>query len=90
MSATRSTSTHTLGTELERNRLEHRASRATVAIAALRRRASEHQREHGEPSTHIRQAIADFEAQLAAMNARLRDLAHDHGPTEIPPTERLR
>jgi hypothetical protein len=89
MSATRSTSIRTLGTELERNRLEHRASRVTVAIAALRQRAGEHQRELGEPSTHIRQAIVDFEAQLAAMNARLRDLAHDPGPTETPPTERL-
>ena len=90
MSARRPTSTHTLGAELERERLEHRVGRVTVAIAALRQRASEHQRELGEPPTHIRQAIADFEAQLAAMYARLRDLAHDRGSSESPRTERLR
>ncbi|HEV3390966.1 MAG TPA: hypothetical protein VG057_18230 [Solirubrobacteraceae bacterium] len=83
------TSTHTLGAELERER-EHRVGRVTVAIAALRQRASEHQRELGEPPTQIRQAIADFEAQLAAMYARLRDLADDRGSSESPRTERLR
>src|SRR5580704_5606506 len=36
------------------------------------------------------QAIADFEAQLAAMYARLRDLADDRGSSENPRTERLR
>jgi hypothetical protein len=82
MSATRPTSAHTLGAELERERLEHRLGRVTVAIAALRLRASEHRRELGEPPTHIRQAIADFEAQPAAMYARLRDLAHDRGSPE--------
>jgi hypothetical protein len=90
MSSTRPTSTHTLGAELERERLEHRVGRVTVAIAALCLRASEHQRELGEPPTHIRQAIADFEAQLAAMNARLRDLAHDRAAVESPRTERPR
>jgi len=90
MSARRLTSTHTLGAELERERLEHRVGRVTVAIAALRQRASEHQRELVEPPTHIRQAIADFEAQLVAMYARLRDLADDRGSSENPRTERLR
>jgi uncharacterized coiled-coil protein SlyX len=90
MSATRPAPTHTLGAELERERLEHRVGRVTIAIAALRQRASEHQRELEELPTHIRQAIADFEAQLAAMYARLRDLAPDRGPSESPRTERLR
>ena len=90
MSARRLTSTHTLGAELERERLEPRVGRVTVAIAALRQRASEHQRELAEPPTQIRQATADFEAQLAAMYARLRDLADDRGSSESPRTERLR
>jgi hypothetical protein len=88
MSARRLTSAHTLGAELERERLEHRVGRVTVAIAALRQRASE--RELAEPPTQIRQAIADFEAQLAAMYARLRDLADDRGLSESPRTDRLR
>jgi hypothetical protein len=53
MSAGRLTSTHTLGAELERERLEHRVGRVKVAIAALRQRASEHQRELAEPPTQI-------------------------------------
>ena len=90
MSATRPTSTRTLGAELERERLEHRVGRVTVAIAALRQRASEHQRELGEAPTHIRRAIADFEVQLAAIYARCGTSPHDRGSSESPRTERLR
>jgi hypothetical protein len=89
MSATRPTSTHTLGAELERDRLEHRASRVTIAIAALRQLAGEHRGQLGGAPVHIRRTIADFEAQLAAMDVRLRDLARDRGPTESPRTERV-
>jgi hypothetical protein len=32
---------------------------------------------------HVRQTIADFEAQLAAMNARLRDLAQHSGSVPV-------
>jgi hypothetical protein len=71
----RSTSTQTLGATLERDRLEHRVSRVTVAIAVLRRLGDEHRH---EPPKHVRQTIADFEAQTAAMKARIRELAH-HG-----------
>jgi hypothetical protein len=45
-----------------------------VAIAALHQRASEHGAELGTPSGQLGRAMADFEAQLAAINARLRDL----------------
>ncbi len=83
MSQARSTSTHTLAATLERDRLERRVSRIAVAVAALRQRASEHQRELGPAPQPIRQAIADFEAQIAALNARLRDLAHDWGSTPV-------
>jgi hypothetical protein len=74
VSQARSTPTHTLGATLERDRLEHRVSRVAVAIAVLRRLGNEHRR---EVPRHIRQTIADFEAQIAAMQARLQQLAHD-------------
>jgi hypothetical protein len=74
VSQARSTSTQTLGATLERDRLEHRVSRVAVAIALLRRLGNEHRR---EPPRHIRQTIADFEAQTAAMKARLHELDHD-------------
>jgi hypothetical protein len=83
VSAARSSSTQSLGAELERDRLGRRVRRATVAVAALRDRASEHRREQGAPPRHLRQAIADFEAQIEAMDARLRDLALDPGSTQV-------
>lgn len=82
MSQAQFTSTRTLGAELERDRLEHRVNRIAVAITVLRDRAREHRRELGGAPVHIRQAIADFEAQLAALNARLLDLADDRGATQ--------
>jgi hypothetical protein len=81
VSQTRPTFTHTLGAALERDRLEHRVGRAALAIAMLRRVASEDQR---EPPRHIRQTIADFEAQTTAMKARLQELADDAGPHPDP------
>jgi hypothetical protein len=78
MSQAPSTPTRTLGATLERDRLEHRVGRVAVAIAVLRRLGSEHRR---EPPRHIRQTIAEFEAQLETMNARLRHL------TPIPAIE---
>jgi hypothetical protein len=72
----RSTSIYTLGAALERDRLEHRVSRIAVAIMVLRNVGSGDRR---EPPKHVRQAIADFEAQSAAINARLQELGHDGG-----------
>jgi hypothetical protein len=80
MSATRSTAIPTLGSQLERDRLEYRVTRASLAIVDLRRNANEHQRER--QAERLRQAIADFEAQVAAMNARLRDLASEPVSTQ--------
>jgi len=49
MSATRPSFTRSLGADLERDRLERRVTRVTVAIAALRDRASEHRPGLGGP-----------------------------------------
>jgi len=70
-----------LGADLERDRLEHRIRRVTVAITALHQRASEHRAELGTIPRQLGQAIADFEAQIAAINARLRDLT----PSSVHP-----
>jgi hypothetical protein len=59
----------------------------TVVVESLRRRASEHER--AEPR-RVRQAIADLEAQLAVMNARLRDLDHHGGAPRREEMERFR
>lgn len=87
MSATRTGSAQTLGATLERDRLEHRVSWMTVVVESLRRRASEHAR--AEPR-RVAQAIADLEAQLAVMNARLRDLDHDGRAPRTEEMERFR
>jgi hypothetical protein len=78
--APRHAATHTLGAELERDRLERRVRRMTFAIGVLRQRESKNRREPDAPRRHLGQAIADFEAQVEAMNTRLRDLGMD-GPS---------
>jgi hypothetical protein len=83
-------SSHTLGEELERDRLERRARRVTVAVAVLRERVSRHRPELGTPPRHVLQAIADFEAQIEALSARLRDLGRDPASTQVQETERPR
>jgi hypothetical protein len=89
MGAARACSTHSLGAVLERDRLERRVGRLTIAIAALRQRMSEDRREPGAPPRHVRQTIADFEAQIDAMSARLRDLAPDGGHVSLARYDRL-
>jgi len=74
------TSIHTLGAELERDRLESRVSRMTVAIGMLRQRERADRRGASEPRPRLGQVIDDFEAQIQAMNARLHDLGMD-GPS---------
>ena len=74
MSATPPTSTHTLGAELERDRLDRRVGRKTLAIGVLRQRKGQNRREPGARQRHLGRVIADFEAQIEAMNTRLRDL----------------
>jgi hypothetical protein len=81
-------SAHTLRADLERDRLERRVRRVTVAIAVLRERMSGPRTELGSPPRHLPQAIADFEAQIEALSARLRDLGRDPAPTPVDETER--
>jgi hypothetical protein len=83
-------SPHTLGEALERDRLERRVRRVTVAVAVLRERVSGHRPELGPPPGHLLQAIADFEAQLEALSARLRDLGRDLASGPVQETERPR
>lgn len=64
----------TLGAELERDHLERRISRTAIAITWLRQYGGERQGDGRVPGRYVRQAITDFEAQIVAMNARLRDL----------------
>lgn len=74
MNSTRATSAYDLSANLERDGLERRLRRVTAVVAALQQRASEHRAELGATPRELGQAIADFEAQITAMNARLRDL----------------
>jgi hypothetical protein len=74
MGSTRTTSVSSLAAELERDRLERRVRRITVVIARLRERAGEPPSKGEGRARHLRRAIADFEAQLEAINGRLRDL----------------
>jgi hypothetical protein len=83
VSATSTTSAYTLGAELEHDRLASRVSRMTLAIDVLRQREREDRRGLGAPHRHLGQVIADFEAQIQTMNARLRVLAMDGASIEI-------
>jgi hypothetical protein len=47
----------------------------TVAIASLHLLANENGRKLGATPRHIHQTLVDFEAQIDAMNGRLRELA---------------
>jgi hypothetical protein len=81
MTTTGTMSSHTLAPDLERDRLQHGLERVILVIAALRERESEHRAELGEAPKQLLQAIIEFEAQGAAMNARLRELTPLRTPT---------
>lgn len=83
MTPTPPVSTYTLGEELERDRLMRRVRRVTLAIACLRHVASERRRERDGFPRQLQHAIADFEVQIDAMNARLRDLAAEPGSVQM-------
>jgi hypothetical protein len=76
-----------LGAVLERDRLTRRARRVTAVIAALRQQAGgPHAR-----NRHVHQAITEFEAEVAAINTRLSDLAAGATPARSrrdPPRDR--
>jgi hypothetical protein len=91
MNATQHVATRNLGAELERARLERRARRMTFAVGSLRQRANERERERGATPRHLQHIIVDFEAQIDAMNVRLRELARDHACDRTHPAmEQLR
>lgn len=90
MNATQRTPTHSLGAELERDRLERRARRMTVAIASLHVLANESGREPGATPRHLHQTLVDFEAQIDAMNGRLRELAGERSSQAHPAMDQLR
>jgi hypothetical protein len=83
-------SPHTLGEALERDRLERRVRRVTVAVAVLRERLREHRLQLAAPPRHLLRAIADFEAQSEALSARLRDLGCDPVSSRVQEREWLR
>jgi hypothetical protein len=65
----------TLGANLERDRLTLRARRVRAVIAELRRQAGRGRGEAHASNRHILRAINEFEAEVAAIDARLSDLA---------------
>jgi hypothetical protein len=83
------TFTLTLGAELERVRLRRRAERMTIVVAWLRQDAGKQRREPGAPR-HVRRVIADFEAEIQAINVRLGDLAPDDATTHLQALARVR
>jgi hypothetical protein len=89
MSAIQRTPTRSLGAELERDRLERRARRMRVAIASLHLLADESGREPGAAPRHLHQTLVDFEAQIDAMNGRLRELAEERPSDANPAMDQL-
>lgn len=68
--------TRSLGSQLERDRLERRAARVRQVIHALRERAAARDTVGGAPRP-LRAAIEDFGRELAELERRLRH----HAPT---------
>lgn len=69
-------SSRSLGSQLERDRLERRAARVRQVIQALRERAAARDTLGGAPRP-LRAAIDDFGRELAELERRLRH----HAPT---------
>jgi hypothetical protein len=68
--------TPTIGSDLERRRLEHREQRIERVLAALHDRAVYRGAVSGEPPRPLRHAIADFATELRTIRDRLAELAH--------------
>jgi hypothetical protein len=90
MDSAQHTPTRSLGAELERARLEHRARRLMVAIVSLRQLASESARERRATPKHLNHTLVDFEAQIDATSARLRVLAGQGSSELIERLDRVR
>lgn len=69
----------TLGSQLERDRLEQRAARVRQVIHALRERAEARDTAGGAPRP-LRAAIEDFGRELSELERRLRQHAPAAGP----------
>jgi hypothetical protein len=69
-----------LGAEFDSCRLKRHIREKTVAIAWMRQYMSEESSPRVAPR-YLRRAIADFEAQLDTMNARLRHLSYGEEST---------
>lgn len=80
-------SRRTMGEALERDRLERRVRRVTAAVALLRERVSRDRPELDMSPRHLRVTIADFEAQIEALSARLRDLGGDPASIKVRETK---
>ncbi|MGA2014875.1 MAG: hypothetical protein ABSH51_30705 [Solirubrobacteraceae bacterium] len=72
----------TLGANLEWDRLTQRARRVRAVIAALRRQTGWRRAAAYASDRHILRAIAEFEAELATIDARLSDLATGATPAQ--------
>lgn len=68
--ATKLSSAASVGNELERRRLEQRATRLGLVVAVLRERASASSRSSPIPRG-LQHAITDFQAELSQVRARL-------------------
>jgi hypothetical protein len=79
----------TLGADLERDRLTRRRRRVTAVIVALRQQADGQRFAPHAGNRHIHKAIMEFEAEVAAINARLSDLSAGATPARSP-RDRLR
>jgi hypothetical protein len=67
-----------LGSALERRRLEHRIRRVKRVLAALEDRTMLRPREDGIPPA-LTEAVRDFSADLRRLNRRLTELRrHEH------------
>jgi hypothetical protein len=74
----------TLGAHLEQDRLILGARRLSAVIAALRQQVSGRRAEAHASGWNIHRAIAEFEAEVASIDARLRDLASGVTPARSP------
>ena len=65
----------TLGAARKRDRLTRRVARVTAVVDVLRRQPGETPQQR-PPASHqyLEQAMADFEGEIARINARLRGL----------------
>jgi hypothetical protein len=63
----------TLGGELARLRLEHRARRLEMVVRELRRRADEHETRGNPVPVPLREALLEFTRELAEVRRRVAD-----------------